>query len=138
MNIKVKAINPEKLDYYWNDCKKYIEEGLGYADSKYSLADIYRSLTDKDMILWLVYNHNKLIAAIITEIICYPQEKRLGYFAVAGEDFDQWFHVGQEIEAWAKTEGCKAVEFYGRPGWLKKLQGKGYELTHICMRAPIL
>ena len=48
-----------------------------------------------------------------------------------GSDMKRWLPLIEQIEAYAKHEGCKRVRIYGRKGWLRVLDG--YDEKHIIM-----
>ena len=35
------------------------------------------------------------------------------------------------IEAWARAQGCAAMELIARPGWSRILRRHGYDITHV-------
>ena len=37
----------------------------------------------------------------------------------------------EDLEAWAKDQGCKKMELFARPGWEKVMKPKGYKKTHV-------
>ena len=46
-----------------------------------------------------------------------------------GSDMKRWLPLIDEIEAYAKQEGCERVRINGRKGWLRVRDG--YEENHI-------
>ena len=41
------------------------------------------------------------------------------------------------IEAWAREQGCDAVEPFCRPGWKRELRALGYRERHVLMRKAL-
>jgi hypothetical protein len=48
-----------------------------------------------------------------------------------GSDMQRWLPLIDQIETYAKREGCVRARIYGRKGWLRVLEG--YEQKHIIM-----
>ncbi len=87
------------------------------------------------MQLWTVRTGDHLIGLAITELRNYPQQRRCRYLLLAGHDFEGWQHLQQDIENWARANGCAAMEMCGRRGWERKL--RGWRATHVEMSREI-
>lgn len=72
--------------------------------------------------LWLV-KRDAPVAAIVTEILTYPSVRYCHVMIVSGGGNAKEWHrpVIEQIEGWAKRQGCDKVEMYGRKGWLRLL-----------------
>jgi hypothetical protein len=132
----VRVWMPQDITELWIDVENWIYKGLRHADGKYSIEDIFNDIVGGDKQLWVVYNKTEIVGCVVTEIIDYPQEKRLGLFLACGNRFDEWFHLRTDIYCWAKEIGCKVCEFYGRKGWVRKLSPY-FKLEHVCMKEDI-
>lgn len=131
--MRISQVLPYELDEVWPKVAKWVLDGLNHSDFKYNIGDVLASLLDGDKQLWVVYTKTEIVGCVITEILLYPQQKRLGIFLVAGDRFDEWFHLRLDIYDWAKRYGCEACEFYGREGWIRKLKPH-FKLIHVCMK----
>ncbi len=122
----------------WDIVEPYISDALRKGgDNKYSTLDIRNFIKSRDMQLWITFdNSRELYACAVTQIISYPNEKRLLLVVVAGKDIQYWFDQHKLIDEWAKKQGCRAVEVYGRKGWerLHKQRNSGYEMIHTVLR----
>ncbi|HVR65131.1 MAG TPA: hypothetical protein VMT98_00715 [Verrucomicrobiae bacterium] len=87
------------------------------------------------MQLWTVRADNCLIGLAVTELRNYPRQRRCRYLLLAGDGFDRWQHLQQDIEDWARANGCMAMEMCGRRGWERKL--RGWRATHVEMTKEI-
>lgn len=125
----------------WDLIEPMVEEALEKGeDGKYSVLDVRNFIRAKDMQLWLMLDDTKeVFGCAITQLISYPNGKRLVYFVVAGKDISLWFDNNQLIEDWAKKNGCLAVEFYGRKGWERFTLSKeyGYEPIQTVYRKAL-
>jgi hypothetical protein len=133
--MRIYRLNSHDLAEFWPLLVGRIQEGLKYADGKWSLADLYDEILRQAKQLWVVYTQKDILGCVITEIVKYPQGNRLGIFLLSGIDFDTWYPLRVEIYLWAKDYNCKVCEFYGREGWARKL--KNFTLTHVVMKEDI-
>lgn len=92
--------------------------------------DVRRALADRDQQLWLAWD-GSVVALAVTEIACYPRKKCCRILICTGRERQSWQHRLAVIEAWAKAQGCVAMELIARPGWSRLLKGQGYAITHL-------
>lgn len=133
--MRITRILKEDLDLFGILAYPFLLRGLEYDDGKYTIGDLFDELGNGDKQAWLVYNDKEALGCVVTEIIKYPRQNRLGIFLCSGNDFDQWYPLRKDIYQWAKQFGCTSCEFYGRKGWIRKL--KEYKLLHVCMKEKI-
>lgn len=80
--------------------------------------------------LWVGMRGEEILVAALTEV----GPDLLQTFRVthgAGEDRDSWVHLLGDLEAWAKSIGCKRMEVVARPGWERVL--KDMKKTHVIL-----
>ena len=124
----VTGIPAHDIDAIWDDVAPLIDRAMAYADGKLDSTDIYSSIKNRDMQLWVVPG-----GVWVTRIVVYPQSKRLEGIAAAGE-WQDWLTHGQQVIDWARYHGCDAVELIGRPGWGRKT---GFKEIHRVFRVRI-
>ena len=83
--------------------------------------DYIEPLTHGDMQLWIATEDKKIIAALITQIIPYPQKKILRLISLAGDEFDKFKGCLDMVESFATSNHCTALEMWGRKGWKRLL-----------------
>jgi len=122
------------------DVGKHIYAGLEYADSKYNYDDVISLVKAESLILWVVYNDDKqrAIGCLLTETIKYPQKQSLFIFLLGGEDFDEMMECFGELVEYAKGIKCDTIEFYGRPGWERRLRDFQFKKIHTVMSLELL
>jgi hypothetical protein len=82
-------------------------------------------------LLWMAWNGRTVESAAATILI----NSEIGRVCIitlcGGSDMKRWLPLIEQIETYARAEGCKRVRIYGRKGWLHVLDG--YEEKHIIM-----
>lgn len=125
----------DHIDIVWPDVAPILQKALDRADNRYLITDIYQAVVDKDMQLWVTFNHAGIVAAGITQIIQYPQKKILALPFVGGEEMPKWIDsVMHDIELFAREKGCDGIDLLGRPGWKKFINFNQY---YIAMTKPL-
>jgi len=70
------------------------------------------------------------VACVITEVLDYPQDRRLHIFIAAGDYeriIERWL---PELRAFASEHGCSSIKTTARHGFLKRLPKIGWRPTH--------
>ena len=75
-----------------------------------------------------------MCAAIVTELVRYPQFDAVRFF-LAGGDLEELRAMEPRLVDWAQRQGCARVEIGGRAGWLRALSG--YAALCTVMAKPI-
>lgn len=128
------GIPADVVPAFWQIVTPLLGRALEHADGRYEVEDILAALLACDMQLWIAVDARSMAveAVCVTEIIAYPQEKRCGLVFCAGREANRWLRHLQDIEEWAREQGCAALELQGRPGW-ERLLG-GWQKTHVLLR----
>jgi hypothetical protein len=92
--------------------RRYIEDALATGWQGHTYEDVCRGVEDEMMQIW-----TRPDAAIVTQVIQYPQFMQL-YVFLAGGNLATLEQMAPEIEEWGRVEhGCTRAVFIGRPGW---------------------
>lgn len=83
--------------------------------------------------LWIVVEDGNVLAIALSEIVIYPRQKLCRITSAAGEGRFRWVHHLDEIEAWARDQGCAVLQPVVRPGWGPMLKERGYRRSHYVM-----
>ena len=87
----------------------------------------------RDAQLWLIRDGSEVKGAVITRITI-DNERIAEVPVVVGEGLEDWLHLLEELEAWARREGCVAmVSTAGREGWVRILNGHGWRKVAVLM-----
>lgn len=118
------------MDKYWPTAKKMLSKAIPYSDGTFDIDAIYRLIKSSEMQLWFVIGA-KVMACLATQIINYPKKKVCAISFLAGHDMHEWMHLLKDLEEWARSMQCDAIEGYGRKGFQKI---KGWKIVHSVMR----
>lgn len=131
---EISYVPVEHLGGLWKKVEPHLIKPLEIDGNAYTTKDIFDSLLQTKMQLWISWNKKEkdVEAAIITEIIDYPQKRACRYFLAGGRNMKNWFKpIKKEIENWAKHNNCNRIELVGRKGWVRWL--KDYDPKHIVL-----
>ena len=101
----------------WERCGGYIGDALEYPQFSHTLEDVLRVVLAGDAQFWPESN-----AALVTEIIDYPQRRTLRFW-LAGGALETLRDLEVAAIEWSKKWGCSASEIVGRRGWVRALNG---------------
>jgi hypothetical protein len=88
------------------------------------------------MQLWVGWNGSECEAAVLTEIVTRAKGKTCQIVACGGHAMPHWLGLLDEIEQWAKQEGCASMRVVaGRKGWARMLPD--YAVTGITLEREI-
>ena len=108
--------------------EKVIEE---YAHGEMTLISVKRLLHAGTFQLWLAMDEGQIKGWGITEVVQYPELRRIRFVFLGGIDFDEWSReLTPTIEEWAKSFGATEIEAWTRPGFYKKLSKQGFKKAY--------
>lgn len=96
-----------------------------------AFADIEGDVLAGRSLLWIARNGRTVEAAAATILINSEIGKVCIITVCGGSGMKRWLPLIEQIEGYAKREGCARVRIYGRKGWGRVLEG--YEEKHIIM-----
>jgi len=87
-----------------------------------SLSELDTDVLSGRALLWIVHSDGHGIeAATVTRLDLTEHSKVCTILACGGVKRSRWLHLLEEIEAYAKAEGCGSTRLYGRKGWKRAL-----------------
>lgn len=132
------AVPREAVDIVWGDVSGLLYKAIETSGGKYHIDDIYRNITEGYYNLWLIVDNKdgeKVIAALTTRIIWYPNRKAMAMDWIGGKRMMEWLPKAMEILTdYAKDCGCSHLEGYGRKAWAKVLKKYNWEPEYIAYR----
>lgn len=132
-SVRLLCVPPDDARKFWPHVKEFILDALvrGGGECSGVEADLFDGLSQ----LWIAWDRTKIIAAAITSLGIVNNEKTCTIVACGGGDFSRFGHFINDIEKFAKDEGCAAVRINGRPGWKRALTG--YDLQSVVLRKEL-
>jgi hypothetical protein len=91
--------------------RRQIDEALAHGWDGHTFEDLERAVDEGDMQAWCSPG-----TIVLTQIIQYPQQKRLFFFLVSG-DLATAEAMSEDIYEFGRSHGCTVAAFSGRPGW---------------------
>lgn len=129
MTFHVSAIPPTHIDRFWPFAEPYVKRALDHTSGEFLPDDIRRLLKDRVIQLWLVSEDARIIAAVTTEIVVYPNRRHLRVITLSGSRAPEWTPLVDTILSnFAKAENCHAIEAFVRKGYVPVL--KRYKFQH--------
>ena len=118
-------IKPDDVEDLWFGARPLIQKALDHAEGALTTTDALRLVLNGRMHLWVGFDNNEIFVALLTEIIDYPRHKICRIITTAtqtGHDFDEWYPtMFDNVEKFALSEGCIALEAWCRKGLARKL-----------------
>jgi hypothetical protein len=133
--MTIRRVYPDEAVKEWDFYESMIAKVAKRARVGVTSEDVLTCLQLGSMQLW---RDGERKGVAVTELQHYPLYKVLLIFMVAGRDVREWLAEGQhQLDSFAQSENCSFVEFIGRPGWEKLVEGYGYTEKFLRMRKEI-
>lgn len=137
MNIRI--LDREEVIQLWSILSWHFDKVIQHGQGESTLTDYLAKILTYNAQCWGLFDDKHLVGAGLTQFLQYAQHKTLHIIAFSGENFEQQSQVFPTVEAFAKQQGCKAIEQWGRPGWAKTLPKyvPGFKQAYVVMRKDI-
>jgi len=119
--MRAHLLAPEDVAYVWEEVVPLLARVVPHTEGELEPDDYIEPLTHGDMQLWVVIENKHVNAALVTQIISYPQKRILRLISLAGDNFQEIKDFLEMVEVFALKNGCTALEMWGRKGWKKLL-----------------
>lgn len=122
-SVEIACVPPDKVALIWPRVSGLIFIAMKRGDLA-AFHPVEQNVLSGIAQLWLaVENRNDIIAAAVTELHATEWRKVCVIVACGGKDMDRWIELIEEIEKFAKAEGCSRTRIVGRKGWERVLPG---------------
>jgi len=114
------CVDPARVHELWPRVTHLIRRALergGFTD----FAEVERDVRAGAALLWLVWDGQAIVAAVVTELRSANRSKFCTIVACGGAQRERWLPLIGELEAFARAEGCAAMKIFGRRGWARAL-----------------
>ena len=128
--VELVCVDPERVNEVWPHVASLLKAAC-YRTKLNAFADIEADILGGRSLLWVAWNGRTVESAVATILINSEIGKVCVITVCGGSDMKRWLPLIDQIESYARDEGCTRVRIYGRKGWLHVLNG--YEEKHIIM-----
>ena len=104
-----------------------LDEGWG----EMNIGDVWERVQAGLMQVLVVLDDEKILAALVTEVVDYPRRRALRVVFAGGEGMEDWVEeVDQLLLVGAKKVGAQGIEICGRAGWGRALRSLQYKVKY--------
>ena len=129
----------EAFDQIWPQAEKHVARACELSRGMLTPESVVVLVKERDRQFWIIVNDEQpraVTAAILTSIQIAPTGKKLLQIEMcAGDNVKEWFDLKDDLEKWAKENGCSGVLVWARKGWAKYLHE--YAITQYLMLKEI-
>ena len=137
-NLVLPAVPTAVVDVIWNDVSRVLHRSVLTAGGRFDLNDVRKGIKSGFYDLWVVMEEDRVVAALTTRVVAYPQCKSLALDWIGGSRMREWLPQAQKVMTkFAKENGCTQLEGYGRKGWDRWLRAYGWEPHYIAYKMEI-
>ena len=136
-------IPAKDVNRVWVIVKPYIDDALAYSNSHHNSKHFNKLLNEGKLQLWILWDskkkttNEKINGVVISEIIQRSIKKVFHLPIVTGKNRQQWQHLIEKLEDFAKKQECDLMELIARPGWQKILDKYNYKKTHVILEKEL-
>lgn len=111
----------------WPQVSGWLDDALKKTGSLLTVDDLRRNVRTGNYRLWLVDREDRVVAAMVTEIVRGGNGCAVYVVALGGTGMDDWLEdVVESLDAYSRANECKYVVEMGRPGWSRVLERLGW------------
>jgi hypothetical protein len=118
---KMLLLSPDQALQNWPEISMMLNRALEHGQGESTLTDYMRKIINYNAQCWAIVGESGLEGCGLTEILTYAQHKTLHIIVFAGSNFEDQAKHFQSVLDFAKHNGCKSVEQWGRDGWMRML-----------------
>lgn len=136
--IEVSMVPTQYVDTCWAKIAPFLKKAADYTYGRYTVDDIYDSITDYDYQLWVAYEDGEFKGAVVTNFVIYPKRKVLCMSFCGGVELRLWKAPMLELlQRFARDTNCDGIEATARRGWAKVFQSDGYKSNWVTFELPL-
>ncbi len=119
----------------WPLARPHLEPSIALSRGRYETDDVGILCARGFMQLWVATRDEKVIGAMVTELVNFPRKREARTVFAGGTDLRRWYRLASEaVEDWGRSWGCTALSAVGRPGWGRLV---GAEADGVCIYREI-
>lgn len=115
----------------------FLDRLIPYTLGRLTTPDLLEMFRSAKAQLWLIWSvdERELLGVGSTVLKVYPQRKVCKAWMFIGEDYRRCYEKLEELENWARDQGCASMEITGRKGWARVF--KEYEEVGCVLKKEI-
>ena len=131
----LQAIPPQYLGDVLPMILPLLESIVERSKGRYSVPGMLTRFARKEWYLWIVWD-GAVRAIVGTELYLDISGMKCCMIRFAtGRDAAGWTHLLDQIEDWARSEGCARMDMIARKGWAKHLPE--YRMSHVFLEKDL-
>jgi hypothetical protein len=115
-DCRLVCVNPAEVKTVWPKVRPMIYAAMKRGNFG-ALSSVEDDVLNGDSLLWLAHDDKEIAAACISQIGETEWRKVCTIVACGGTNMNRWLGLLEQIEAYARAEGCSATRIIGRDGW---------------------
>lgn len=137
--MQISIVPLDYIETAWPQVESYMAGAAEYTYGRYNVEDIKQGVLTKPQQLWIAFDaDNKILGAVVTEIVVYPRMRSLVMHFTGGVDLKSWKpDMLSMLQRFAKENGCDVIESYGREGWGKVFKNDGFKSRFMFYELPV-
>jgi hypothetical protein len=123
------CVPPQMCEQVWPLVRHLIARAYQQADEP--MPDMAEEFRSAHRLLWLAARDNDILAAATTSLLQLPSGLACKLIACGGDGLEEWRHLLDRIERYARAEGCVQMRIEGRRGWARIL--RDYQVKSVVL-----
>ena len=122
---RTSLLTPQEILDQWNILGPHVESALEHSVGEMSSFDLaLLAMVEKAHVWCTVDTNGNMSSVIVTRFVEYARSKTLLFHTCGGtvEEWDAWTSHHVIFENFAKNNGCKSIQIWGRRGWERTLR----------------
>lgn len=137
-NVDIFYVPTEVVPEIWDIVQEVLEKSIATSHGNFSPHDVLDHIMENYYMLWVATVDGKIVAAMTTRVMEYPNSRSLAVDWIGGSQMHKWLPMFQKMVVdHAKLNGCNQIEGYGRKAWVRWLGKYGYKPNYIAFRMEI-
>ncbi|MCW5730423.1 MAG: hypothetical protein KIT20_06685 [Alphaproteobacteria bacterium] len=115
----IRLLAPAEVAARWPEIRPHMERALARGIATHGPADILAECLDGELACFVAEDASgSILCAIMAEIVAYPAGRHCVLAWAGGRALGRWRRAMLEtIEGWARAQGARRLECFGRAGW---------------------
>jgi hypothetical protein len=136
--IEVSMVPTQHIDTCWEQIKPYMEKAAKYTYGRFTADDIYDSIVEHGYHLWVAFDEEIILGAVVTQFMVYPKRKTLSMTFCGGTHLHNWKDpMLALLQKFAADMSCDGIESTARKGWAKIFKSDGYKERWVTFELPV-